>query len=84
MSANSNAWFHIDTFNYYLGDPERPEHINRLMDLAALRHELEDAIAIAAQDAANYEGITWAQIGDALGVTRQSAHARYAKRRPTV
>lgn len=39
-----------------------------------------DQLELAAVDRAVSDGWTWAQIADALGVTRQAVHKRYAKR----
>lgn len=50
-----------------------------LQALADLRDELEAAIAVAVAGQRSY-GRSWAYIGDALGITRQSAHERYSGR----
>lgn len=40
-----------------------------------------DALTVEVVEAARQiEGMTWQQIGDALGVSRQAAHERYARR----
>lgn len=51
-----------------------------LAELVSLRDDLESAIrhAVTGQRAV---GRSWAYIGDALGITRQSAQARYGARR---
>lgn len=50
-----------------------------LAELLSLRDEVEDAIAagVAGQRA---QGHSWAYIAEGLGVTRQTAYERYAKR----
>ena len=48
-----------------------------LAELASLRDELEAAIKVAV-DGQRATGRSWAHIGSALGITRQSAHERYA------
>ena len=47
-----------------------------LAELAALRVDLEDAIRRAIEGQRSY-GRSWAHIGNALGITRQSAQERY-------
>ncbi len=42
-------------------------------------HRLAERIEAVHVAAARAQGWTWQQIGDALGVTRQSAHAKYNK-----
>ncbi|GAB2672811.1 helix-turn-helix domain-containing protein [Nocardia goodfellowii] len=42
-------------------------------------HRLAEQVEAAAVGHARAEGWTWEQIGDALGVTRQSAHAKHGK-----
>lgn len=49
----------------------RLEHIRRLRARLA---EEEDEAALAAR----WGGATWAQIGEALGLTRQAVHTRWA------
>ena len=43
-------------------------------DLSRVERMLREAV-----DAARTDGATWAEIGDALGVTRQAAHERFSK-----
>jgi hypothetical protein len=50
-----------------------------LAELVALRVDLEDAIRLAVEGQ-RATGRSWAHIGDALGITRQSAHERYGSR----
>lgn len=50
-----------------------------LAELLSLRDEVEDAIA-AGVAGLRAQGHSWAYIADGLGVTRQTAYERYAKR----
>ncbi|KAA9104993.1 hypothetical protein [Microbacterium rhizomatis] len=52
-----------------------------LAELVELRGALEDAIRVAIAGQRSY-GRSWAHIGDALGITRQSAQERYAEKVP--
>jgi len=49
-----------------------------LRAVGALRR-LAEQVEAAAVDRARQQGWTWEQIGDALGVTRQSAHTKHGK-----
>jgi len=49
-----------------------------LRAVGALRR-LAEQIEASAVAAARGQGWSWEQIGDALGVSRQSAHAKYGK-----
>jgi hypothetical protein len=42
-------------------------------------HRLAAQVEAAAVGRARAEGWSWEQIGDALGVSRQSVHAKYGK-----
>ena len=42
-------------------------------------HRLAEQVEAAAVVAAREQGWSWEQIGDALGVSRQSVHAKYGK-----
>ena len=50
----------------------------RLRAVGAL-HRLAERVEVAAVDAARADGWSWEQIGDALGVSRQSVHTKYGK-----
>ena len=50
-----------------------------LRAVVALRR-LADQVEITQVAAARRDGWSWEQIGDALGVSRQSVHAKYGKR----
>jgi hypothetical protein len=45
-------------------------------------HRLAERVEAAQVAAARRAGWSWQQIGDALGVTRQSVHAKHGKRNP--
>lgn len=42
-------------------------------------HRLAEQVEAGAVARAREQGWSWEQIGDALGVSRQSVHAKYAK-----
>ena len=42
-------------------------------------HRLAEQVEAASVALARYRGWSWEQIGDALGVSRQSVHAKYGK-----
>ena len=48
-----------------------------LRDLRAIRDALE-SLTRAEVASARSLGLSWAQVGDALGVSKQSAHERYS------
>lgn len=50
-----------------------------LRAVAALR-TLADSLELRQVEAALRAGMTWQQIADALGVTRQAVHKKYSKR----
>ena len=60
-----------------LPSPEDPE--TALAAVLALRRMAEDLEMLAVEKAIE-QGWTWAQVADALGVTRQAAHKRHAAR----
>lgn len=76
MSAESNAWDHIERFTWWQGHPDMSQEETQLRDAAALSAEVADLLAIRARDAHD-AGMSWAQVGEILGITRQSASARY-------
>lgn len=57
--------------------PEDPA--DALAAVVALRR-LADRLELASVRCAIDQGWTWAQVAEALGVTRQAAHKRYARR----
>lgn len=78
MSANTAAFDHVAAFRWRQGDPSLADTEARLCDLGVLRSVLEEAVEIAVSDA-RADGVTWARIGDALGVTHQAVIKRYRK-----
>ena len=78
MSANSAAYDHENGFRWRQGDPSLAESEARLYDLGVLRSVLEESVEIAVADA-RADGVTWAKIGDALGVTHQAVIKRYGR-----
>jgi Clp amino terminal domain, pathogenicity island component len=55
-----------------------PDPAARLEALRALRHEFESIETELAAEAVR-EGLSWRQIGDALGVSKQAAHRRHSR-----
>ncbi|MCL6423973.1 hypothetical protein Bequi_11380 [Brachybacterium sp. JHP9] len=78
MSANSAAFDHLTGFRWRQGDPSLADTEAKLYDLGVLRSVLDEVVELAAADA-RAEGVTWAKIGDALGVTHQAVIKRYRK-----
>ena len=54
---------------------------DRLRHLVALRHLVEDAIAVDARTM-NRRHATWEEVARVLGVSRQAAHKRYGQSDP--
>jgi hypothetical protein len=59
--------------------PDADEPAEALAAVVALRR-LADGLERAAVRRAMEAGWSWAQVADALGVTRQAAHKRHARR----
>lgn len=78
MSANSAAFAHVNGFRWRVGDPTLADSEAHLYDLGVLRSVLEEAVEMAVADA-RADRVTWAKIGDALGVTHQAVIKRYRK-----
>jgi hypothetical protein len=61
---------------------ERPRRRPRPLDLAVLAVEAQEALEVlAAREVAlarDQDGLTWEQVGDAFGISTQSAHHRFA------
>ena len=74
LSANSPMLDLLD----HLADTYSPTDL--LDTLATYRAHVEDAIHLAVVQA-RAEGMTWEQVGDLLGVTRQAAQQRYGAER---
>ena len=60
------------------GEPPRPDPATGLRAVGAL-HRLAERLEATHVAAARHAGWSWEQIGDALGVTRQSVHAKYGR-----
>lgn len=82
MGAESKAWDHANDFNWHVGRPDMTEEEANLLDLSILRKEVDDMIAIRARNAVEVHGLTWAQVGRALGISRQAASQRFGRRYP--
>ncbi|GGF39770.1 helix-turn-helix domain-containing protein [Subtercola lobariae] len=66
-----------------------PEHLSTADPATGLRavgalHRLAEQIEALYVDEARRAGWSWEQIGDALGVRRQSVHAKHGKRESDV
>lgn len=59
---------------------EAPHPLTALRATRWTRHELERAEAVLVRRARN-DGVSWAAIADALGVSRQAVHKKYGGRR---
>jgi len=55
---------------------------SRGLRAALALHRLAERVEADHVATARQQGWSWQQIGDALGVTRQSVHAKYGKRVP--
>ncbi|NDL57274.1 helix-turn-helix domain-containing protein [Phytoactinopolyspora mesophila] len=55
---------------------DSPRAIDSLRALAELRREVQRREAVLVRRARN-DGASWAQIAEALGVSKQSAHRKY-------
>lgn len=84
MTARHNPWDKLATIvNRARRSEDQPdEHgfraLARIEELLALQHRIErlvDKEVIGARD----QGATWANIGGALGTTRQGAHQRHRR-----
>jgi hypothetical protein len=60
--------------------PDASDPEAALAAVVALRR-LADRLELAAVDVAIEQGWSWSDVADALGVTRQAAHKRFAPRR---
>lgn len=60
-------------------DPEPAMPAEGLAAVVALRR-LADRLEAAEVERAIRQGWTWSRVAEALGVTRQAAHKKYAKR----
>ena len=79
MSAENAAFSHVLDFRWRQGDPAISEPEARLHDLRALQAAITEVVEIAVSDART-DDLTWAQIGNALGISPQAAVRRYGQR----
>lgn len=80
MSAESNARSHAEAFHWWRGNPEISDDTAELRDLMAVRDAADALIAREVQDMREYEGATWKELAEALGISVQAASARYSSR----
>lgn len=76
MSAESNAYSAAQSFSWWQGNTEMTEVEAQLRDAAAIRDAAEELLAhrvLAARDA----GMSWNQLGNLLGLSRQGVAKRY-------
>lgn len=76
MSAESNAWTHVEQFRWWRGNPDMSEHEAALRDAVALFNEAYDLLSFKGQQAHD-AGMSWAEIGEITGMTRQAAGRRF-------
>ncbi|KQX06842.1 MULTISPECIES: hypothetical protein [unclassified Leifsonia] len=64
-----------------MGTEAKNEEMDPAVGLLAVQalHRLASRVEATHVAAARAAGWSWEQIGDALGITRQSVHAKYAK-----
>jgi hypothetical protein len=76
----------IQTDNVELLDLEQLRTADPATGLRAVgaQHRLAERVEAVHVAEARRTGWSWEQIGDALGVTRQSVHAKYGKRKSDV
>ncbi len=67
----------VDDMIEQVPDPSRP--VEALAAVVSLRR-LADRLEAASVQAAVDQGWTWVQIAEALGVTKQAVHKKYARR----
>lgn len=80
MSLESAAFDCVAQFSHEVGRSDMTAEEARLADLVGLREALDEVQEMTVDDA-RAAGLTWQQIGDALGVTRQAVYHRYVDRR---
>lgn len=68
----------VDRISTALGSDDPAVGFRAVLALRRLAEQVEAQQVIAARRA----GWSWQQIGDALGITRQSVHAKYGKDGP--
>jgi len=65
----------VEKLNVELGSDDPATGLRASLALHRLAERVEAHHVMSARE----QGWSWQQIGDALGVTRQSVHAKYAK-----
>src|SRR6187402_3403614 len=74
VQAGEAAWDFLAGFNWYR--TRVPGHVGVLRDLQTLEDTIKDIRTEIVRDMRR-EGISWNEIGDALGISRQAARQRY-------
>ena len=74
VNAGEAAWEFLSGFSWYR--KRVPGPVGVLRDLDVLQATIEDVRLEIVRDMRG-EGISWNEIGEALGVTRQAARQRY-------
>lgn len=82
MTANSSARDHLNNFRWNQGNPDLTSEEAQLMDLRALKDELEELIALRVRDSIEVRKITWQKVGKIFGISHQGAMHKW-KRKPT-
>jgi hypothetical protein len=72
---------HPDAIDLAASATQSPDPHEGLAALAALRRELQELESVRVAEALR-AGSSWSRIASALGVTRQAAHKRHARRLP--
>lgn len=63
-----------------LGQLPQPDETEAALAAVVALRRSADRLELAAVQCAIDKGWTWAQVAEALGVTKQAVHKRYAKR----
>jgi hypothetical protein len=84
MSKKTAAQWDIEDQVRKIRDPQRDDYtIDINLDLATMRmirDAVEEVTLGHVETARKVHAMTWQQIGDALGISKQAAHERYAHR----
>lgn len=80
MSAESTARDHIASFSWYQGKPGMTREEAELRDLHALQKQIEELLEIKARNANENRVLTWQQIADIFGITRQAVMKRWKRK----
>ena len=75
----------VDRMEVRVGELPRPADTEEALAAVVALRRSADRLELAAVQCAINKGWTWVQIAEALGVTKQAVHKRYARRvqRPT-